>query len=82
MKRILEFLQEENGNFSAARLNAFLAVLTFITDWQYNIWSGHTFAPSWQTVAFVLSAVGSKLIQKFVETKNNIAEIKNPEAAA
>jgi hypothetical protein len=70
--KIFEFLKEDNGNFSNARLLAFFAVVSFIMDWQMHLWSHVEFNPSWTTVAFVLGVVGLKVQQKFTEIKNNV----------
>lgn len=71
MKKLLQFLQEDNGQFSNARLLAFFAVISFVMDWQKHIWTGIEFNPSWSIIGFVLGVVGLKVAQKFSETKNN-----------
>ena len=71
MKKLLQFFQEDNGQFSNARLLAFLAVVSFIMDWQSHIWSHIDFNPSFTVIGFVLGVVGLKVVQKFTETKNS-----------
>jgi uncharacterized lipoprotein len=65
-----QFLQEDNGRYSSARLLALLSVLSFITDWVKHIVVGVDFNPSWTIVGFVLGVVGIKVVQKFAELKN------------
>jgi hypothetical protein len=64
---MLQFFKEDNGQFSSARLLAFLSVLSFIIDWQKCIWCGIKFEPTMTTIAFVLGVVGFKTLQKFGE---------------
>ncbi len=71
--KLLQLLQEDNGQFSNARLLAFFAVISFIMDWQKHIWTGVDFNPAWSIIGFVLGVVGLKVAQKFTETKNNVA---------
>lgn len=70
MKKLLQFLQEENGQFSNSRLLAFLAVVSFIIDWQSHIWSHIEFNPSFTIIGFVLGVVGLKVTQYFAEIKS------------
>jgi len=69
--KILQFLQEENGQFSNSRLLAFLAVVSFIMDWQKHIWANLDFAPAWSIIGFVLGVVGLKVTQYFAEVKSD-----------
>ena len=75
MKKLLQFFQEDNGNFSSARLLSFSAVASFIIDWQRCIWAGLKFDPSWTIVGLVLGVCGLKVVQKFAETKNDTGKI-------
>jgi len=65
--KILQFVQEDNGNFSASRL-AFLAY-TFVLVAQLGItaWRGGVFAPSDNTVWILMALMGGKVVQKFGE---------------
>jgi hypothetical protein len=74
--KITQFLKEDNGNYSNARLLAFFTVLSFIIDWQKCIWAGLHFEPSLTIVSFVLGVVGLKVIQKFGEGSQPPLEIK------
>lgn len=65
--KILQFLKEDNGNFSNARLLAFFSVVSFIMDWQVHLWRGVEFNPPWSLIGFVLGVVGLKVAQKFTE---------------
>ena len=80
MKKLLQFLQEDNGQFSSARLLAFLSVLSFIIDWHKHTWSGIEFRPDFSLVGFILGIVGVKVVQKFAEQKNNIESKTEMEA--
>ena len=45
--KILEFLQEENGQFSSSRLLAFLMAVAMIVDYMYSVFmtTAHTWRP-------------------------------------
>lgn len=62
-----QFLEEANGQLSAARLFALSIGVSFVIDYQHTIWSGGRFDPSWTTVGVVLGALGLKVAQKFGE---------------
>ncbi len=68
--KLMEFLQEANGDLSSARLFAFLVVLLFCVDWGKHIWMGQVFDPSLTIVGIVLGVLGLKVSQKFGEEKN------------
>ena len=70
MKKLLEFLSEDNGRLSNTRLANFLVVLSFITDWQAHIWRHIEYNPSFTIVGIVASIMGIKVAQKFAEKKN------------
>jgi len=65
--KILEFLQEDNGRFSSARLFAFLVTLSTIVDWQHAIWTVGKWIPEYQTIGLVLGVLGIKFAQKSKE---------------
>lgn len=71
IKKLLQFLQEDNGQLSNSRLLAFLAVVSFIIDWQSHIWSHIEFNPSITIIGFVLGVVGLKVTQYFAEVKSD-----------
>jgi hypothetical protein len=64
---ITQFLKEDNGNYSSARLFAFLVVLAFCADYANHIWRFVQFDPSLTIVGVVLGAIGMKVAQKFGE---------------
>ena len=67
--KILEFLQESNGQFSSSRLFAFLVTIATIVDWMHAVFSTSdgVWRPEWQTIAMVLGVLGFKVAQKFTE---------------
>ena len=68
IKRLAEFLQDREGQFSSARLFALSMAASFIVDYQYCIWVSHkTFSPEWTVVGVVLGSLGIKFAQKFAE---------------
>ena len=68
--RIQEFLQESNGNYSSARLFAFIIVISAVIEWQRAVWFGSgTWAPDFGTVGLIAGVLGIKALQKSVETK-------------
>ena len=66
--KILEFLQEKNGQFSSARLFALLVTIGTIVDWMHAVFTGDgVWKPEWQTITMVLGVLGFKVAQKFKE---------------
>ncbi len=67
--RILEFLQESNGQFSSSRLFALLVTVATIVDWMHAVFASTNgvWAPQWQTISMVLGVLGFKVAQKFKE---------------
>ncbi len=69
--QILEFLQENNGQFSSARLFALLVTIGTIVDWMHAVFTGDgVWQPEWQTIAMVLGVLGFKVAQKWKEPKS------------
>ncbi|MCK5823563.1 MAG: hypothetical protein KAG95_06140 [Bacteroidales bacterium] len=70
--KILEFFKESNGNYSSARLFAFLVTITTIIDWLHAVFttSDGIWRPQWQTIGMVLGVLGFKVVQKFKENKD------------
>lgn len=67
--KILEFLQDDKGQFSNARLANFLIVLSFVADWVAHIARSADFNPSFSIVGIVTAIMGIKVAQKFAEKK-------------
>ncbi len=70
MKRLLEFLQDNEGQLSNARLANFLVVLCFVADWVSHIARFSNFNPSFTIVGIVSAIMGIKVVQKFSEKKS------------
>ena len=69
--KVLEFLQENNGQFSSSRLFALLVTIGTIVDWMHAVFTGDgVWKPEWQTIAMVLGVLGFKVAQKFKEQKS------------
>lgn len=63
MKKLLEFLEETNGQFSSKRLFTLLVVISTIVDWMHQIWMvGGIWEPSYQTIAMVLGVLGFQVL--------------------
>ncbi len=72
MRKLLEFLEETNGQFSSKRLFTFLTVCSAIIDWQHAIWTApHIWYPTAQTVGLILGVVGFQVVGKFAENKES-----------
>ncbi len=69
MIKILEFLQEKNGQFSSSRLFALLVTLATIVDWMHAVFTVGVWRPEWQTIGMVLGVLGFKIAQKYKEEK-------------
>ncbi len=68
--RIAEFLQEDNGLFSASRAFAAAIVAAAIVDWMHWTFTQTSpWAPTPQTIGLIIGALGAKVVQKFGETK-------------
>ena len=67
--RILEFLQESNGQFSSSRLFALLVTVATIVDWMHAVFTDGVWRPEWQTISMVLGVLGFKVAQKYKEQK-------------
>lgn len=67
MKKVLEFLQDNKGQFSNARLANLLIVLSFVADWITHIVRGGAFDPSVTIVGLVCTIMGIKAAQRVVE---------------
>ena len=66
--KVLEFLQEKNGQFSSSRLFALLVTIGTIVDWMHAVFTGDgVWKPEWQTIAMVLGVLGFKVAQKYKE---------------
>lgn len=62
--KLLEFLQEKDGSYSSTRLFMLLVCLATIVDWMNAVFTVGVWSPEYQTIAFVLGAMGFKVFQK------------------
>lgn len=67
VKKILQFLQESNGQLSSIRLASLMVVATFIGDWWGQILRNQSFDPSFNVVLLVAGILGLKIWQKKFE---------------
>lgn len=69
--KILQFLQESNGQFSSSRLFALLVTVATIVDWMHAVFASDSgvWEPKWQTIGMVLGVLGFKVAQKYKENK-------------
>jgi hypothetical protein len=68
MNRILEFLQENNGGFSATRLALLLWVVGVLVVWIIDSLKSGTLAPIDSSIATVIGILMTgKVVQKFGE---------------
>ena len=69
MRKLAEFFQEANGQFSSTRLFAFMVTFSTIIDWQHAVWvdGGGVWNPNFQTIGMVLGVLGFKFASKFKE---------------
>ncbi len=82
--RIFEFLKEDNGRFSSARLFAFFIIFNAILEWQNAIWKSIAWTPSWEEISLIAGVLGFKIVQKSFEEKksnNNIPTKEDKEEA-
>lgn len=80
--KFLQFLQEENGQFSSARLLQFLIAIAMVVDYMYSVFAtvAHSWHPDMNLVLILITVVTGKVVGKFAETKTTtdiqIAETK------
>jgi hypothetical protein len=79
--RIFEFVKDDKGQFSSARILAFSIVAPAIFEWQRTIWfGGGIWHPSYETVGLIAGVLGIKVLQKGSETKDVAKQTtKSPE---
>lgn len=69
MLKFSEFLQEDNGGQSCARLNAFMVTSAAVFDWVWNTIHGEQWNPSITVAGILIAAWGAKVVQKRFEEK-------------
>ena len=79
MKKLLELIQEDNGNLSSTRAQAWLAIICFCGDYIAHIYRGVQFSPEWTIVGIVLGILGLKIIQKPMEEKVTTPQSTTPQ---
>jgi hypothetical protein len=67
--KLLQFLQEDNGNFSSSRLLSFLVTIALVVDWQHAVWTAGVWHPDLNLVLILLTVVTGKVVQKFGESE-------------
>lgn len=65
--KILQFFQEDNGNFSATRLGFLGFTFALIAQLGIAAWRGGAFTPSDNTVWILVALMTGKAVQKFGE---------------
>ena len=65
--KVLEFLCEDNGNFSSMRLFTLLIVLATIAEWSVCIFHRTMWNPTGGELGLILSTLGIKTVQKQLE---------------
>lgn len=59
--------QDGKGNYSSMRFVVVLTGTFFFLQWGISLWTTGTFAPAWELVGFVSSAVLGKAVQSKYE---------------
>jgi hypothetical protein len=68
--RIMEFVKDENGQFSSTRLFAFSIIGSALYEWYSAIWqSTGIWHPNATTVGLVMGVLGMKVMKKDQESK-------------
>ena len=67
--KLLEFLQEKNGQLSSSRLFMLLVALGGMIDWMHAVFttSDGIWRPEYQTILLILGVLGFKIAQKAKE---------------
>jgi hypothetical protein len=65
--KIMEFLQESNGQFSATRLGFLLYIIGTVAQLGFCAYRGVPFAPTDNAVWMLMGLMGGKVVQKFGE---------------
>jgi hypothetical protein len=75
MRRIQEFLEEDNGKFSQQRLLNALIVLAFIVNWMVILFVfKQDYHPDYSIIALIMGLMGIKAYQKKNEQTVNRAK--------
>ncbi len=69
MNKLLEFLQEDNGGYSAMRLFSLVSIGCMAVDWMWTTFHGGHYSPDPGLVALVLGPITAKVVQKRFEEK-------------
>lgn len=71
MNKLLQFLQEHNGDFSSKRLFAFSIVVSTIIDYQHAIWTIGSWHPDLGVIGLTLGSIGAVAAGKLAESKES-----------
>ena len=64
---ILQFLQDNDGRLSSARLLNFLIAIALIVDWMHAVFTVGVWHPDLNLVLILLTTVTGKTVQSFAE---------------
>ncbi len=67
--KILEFLQENNGQFSSQRLFSFLITFAIVTDYMHAVFTVGVWNPSLDLIGLFLIVLGNQTVGKLYEKK-------------
>jgi len=72
--KLSQFLEEDNGRLSSARLLTLLVTIAVIIDWMHAIFTVGIWTPEIQVIGMVLGTMGFKVLQKNKENKIDIQQ--------
>lgn len=65
--KLLELIQDAEGNLSSTRVVMFLMGISGVISWQHAVWTTGQWAPSITEVSIILGSMGIKTLQKKFE---------------
>ena len=65
--KLLELIQDSEGNLSSTRVVMFLMGISGVISWQHAVWTIGAWTPSITEVSIILGSMGIKTLQKKFE---------------
>ena len=75
---ILQFLQDQDGRLSSARLLNFLIAVALIVDWMHAVFTVGQWHPDLNLVLILLTTVTGKTVQSFAEGASKPPQPQQP----
>ena len=74
--KVLQFLQEQNGQLSSKRLFSFLIVLAVTTDYMHAVWTVGSWHPDLALIGILITVIGGQVAGGFSEDKTVVPPVQ------